>query len=95
MSRGGVTALCLRARTGLADLRRGSGEVGVGALDLFGSSMMYMGVSKSRNSTVRGQRRLQRSSNNERTRRLWQACNDIIIARKVHGKVTLQSCAPV
>ena len=55
MSRGGVAALCLRARTGLADLRRDSGEVGAGALDLFGSSMMYMGVSKSRNSTVRGQ----------------------------------------
>lgn len=49
-SRGGVAALGLRDRAGLADLRRGSGETGTGVLDLDGSSTMYMGVSMSRNS---------------------------------------------
>ncbi len=43
--------LVLRVRVGLTDLRRGSGEVGAGVLDLAGSSTIYMGVSMSRNST--------------------------------------------
>lgn len=48
---GGVLALGLRVRVGLMDLRSGSGEAGVGVLDLRGSSTMYISVSMSRNST--------------------------------------------
>lgn len=49
--REGVEAFRLRERAGLRDVRGGSGDVGAGVLGLKGSSTMYMGVSKSRNST--------------------------------------------
>lgn len=53
--RGDVAGSGLRARAGLADLRKGSGEAGVGVLDLEGSSTIYISVSMSRNSACRGQ----------------------------------------
>lgn len=62
-SRGGVAALGFRDRAGLSDLRSGSGETGTGVLGLEGSSTMYMGVSRSRNSTCKGQHTSQLSSN--------------------------------
>jgi len=45
----GDEALRFRDRVGLSDARDGS-RVGAGVLGLIGSSTMYMGVSKSRNS---------------------------------------------
>jgi hypothetical protein len=47
----GEEALRLRDRVGLSDKRVKSGEDGAGVLAAMGSSTMYMGVSKSRNST--------------------------------------------
>ena len=42
--------LAFRDRVGLAELRESSGVAGAGVLDLIGSSTMYIGVSRSRNS---------------------------------------------
>lgn len=48
----GEEALRFRERVGLSEVRIDSGEVGADVLDLMmGSSTMYIGVSKSRNST--------------------------------------------
>jgi hypothetical protein len=47
--RGGDVGFAFRERVGLADVR--GGEAGAGVFDFVGSSTMYMGVSRSRNST--------------------------------------------